>query len=152
MSWLKSRSMVLRRTPYFISIGVLFFLKLAALVFFATFVNWSGWLKNIDTGIAVGLALAAGARFADIGWPRWVAYVAVLLLMIAVPVALLFASDWPRVAQAVNPIDAMPDVLYVSTALTLTFFILIGLKKSSPGAGPEDKAAPLVSEHIDPRF
>jgi hypothetical protein len=87
-------------------------------------------LRYLDTTIAVCLAIVVGARFADIGWSRWLGFILVVLMMFVLPFALLFAAT--AVAPGRNPVDAVPE-LWISTVALTVLLVLAGIKRGSSG-------------------
>ena len=78
------------------------------------------------------MALVVGARFVDIGWPRWLGVVLVLVIAIVLPIALIFAS--PMIStRPKNPLDVVPDLAWIATVMQLTLQIVAGVKKSATG-------------------
>jgi hypothetical protein len=88
-------------------------------------------LRSVDTGIAIGLAIAVGARFADIGWSRWLGITLVALIMVVLPVVLIFVSPSTQAGPDPSPLDAVPDLAWISTVALIVLLVVAGSKRSA---------------------
>jgi hypothetical protein len=90
-------------------------------------------LKHVETGMVCALAFVVGARFADIGWRRWLGIVLTFLFAAIVPILLFFLfvvlSNPPKTK---NPLDLIPDNAWIATLLLVVLLIVAGSKKSRP--------------------
>jgi hypothetical protein len=125
--------LILGRRSYWLIVAALIVLKVVVVaVIISAPQTWSSFLRSADTGIIIVLALVVGARFADIGWPRWLGVVLVLVLAVVLPIALIFASPMVSTGSQ-NPLDAVPDLAWIGTVLQLALLIVAGVKKSASG-------------------
>jgi hypothetical protein len=105
----------------------------------------SSFLGYADTAIIIVLALVVGARFVDIGWPRWLGVVLVLVMAIVLPIALIFAS--PMIStRPQSPLDVVPDLAWIGTVMQLTLLIVAGVKKSA--SGPDEGIGGKAAEQV----
>jgi uncharacterized membrane protein YhaH (DUF805 family) len=127
-----ARSSRLNRQYFWIWIGCLVVAKLAVDFGFFSLPELH-FLSSIDTVIVIFVAIAIGARFRDIGWPRWLGIVLTLLIMLVLPMVLVFAvlmqQDGIDTAPT-NPIDALP--WYVGWSSTLCMIVLIVIAGTRP--------------------
>jgi hypothetical protein len=145
----------LSRRTYWICVAALLAVKLG-LVFAVEFslVTLSA-VSSIDTGIAAALAVVVGARFADVGWSRWLGFALVVLIMFALPVGLLLISPPKRPEPGASPLDALPGLMWISTVALLLLLVVAGLKRGSvlhsiPDVfGDDDDRS---QKRIEPRF
>jgi hypothetical protein len=83
-----------RRLFWYVIVGLL----VAKFIVASVAMNWQNqFFSSLDTVIVVFIALVVGARFGDIGWPRWLGIVLVLVIMLAVPIVLMTVAGRPNV-------------------------------------------------------
>jgi len=143
-------NLILGRRSYWLIVAALIVLKVGVVaVIISAPQTWSSFLRSADTGIIIVLALVVGARFVDIGWPRWLGVVLVLVLAIVLPIALIFASPMVSTSPQ-NPLDAVPDLAWIGTVLQLVLLIVAGVKKSA--SRPDEGIGGKAAEHKEPTF
>jgi hypothetical protein len=121
----------LGRKPYWIFVAILMGLKVGLIVAIEYVPQTLSALRSIDTGLVVGLAIVVGARFADIGWSRWLGITLVVLIMLVLPVVLIFAAP-PKVSGPLgSPLDALPDLIWISTVALVVLLVVAGSKRSA---------------------
>jgi hypothetical protein len=122
------RQLIFSRRAYWVLVATLIALKIGGVVVVLEAPQAYGIWRHIDTALVVVLALVVGGRFADIGWPRWLGITLVLVITLVVPLVIFFAS--PRV-RGPNPLDAIPDLAWISTVLLFVLLIVAGVKRSA---------------------
>ena len=130
------RAWRLARGPYWLAVVILIVAKFAFLASIEFFPQMVSIVRNIDTPIVVVLAFVVAARFADAGWRRWPAFVLIILISFVLPLVILLASN--PLPRGPNPLDDMPDLLWLSTAALFALLIVAGVKRSvapAPAAG-----------------
>jgi hypothetical protein len=145
----------LSRTPYWICVVALLAVKIGLLLAVEFSLVPLSAVSPIDTGIAVALAVVVGARFADVGWSRWLGFGLVVLVMFVLPVGLLLISPPTRPEPGASPLDALPNLMWISTVALLLVLVVAGVKRSSvldsmPGVFGDDDGRP--PGRIEPRF
>jgi drug/metabolite transporter (DMT)-like permease len=126
------QNLILGRRPYWLLVAALIVLKVGVVMVIMFAPQASSFLRYVDTAIIIVLAMVVGARFADVGWPRWLGVVLVLVIAIVLPIALIFAS--PMIStRPKNPLDVVPDLAWIATIMQLTLLIVAGVKKSTSG-------------------
>jgi len=135
------QNLTLRRGPYWWLVAALIVLKIGVVMVMMFAPQSFSVLRYADTAIIIVLAVVVGARFVDIGWPRWLGVILVLVIAIVFPIALIFAS--PMIStRSPNPLDKVPDLAWVGTVMQLILLIVAGVKKSASGPeGISGKAA-----------
>jgi hypothetical protein len=129
------QNLTLGRRSYWLLVAALIVLKVGVVMLIMSAPQVSSFLRYVDTAIIIVLALVVGARFVDIGWPRWLGVVLVLVIAILLPIALIFAS--PMIStRPQSPLDVVPDLAWIGTVMQLTLLIVAGVKKSA--VGPEE--------------
>jgi hypothetical protein len=145
-------NLTLGRRPYWLLVAALIVLKVAVVMVIMSAPQVSSFLRYVDTAIIIALALVVGARFVDIGWPRWLGVVLVLVIAIVLPIALIFTS--PMIStRPQNPLDVVPDLAWIGTVMQLALLIVAGVKKSA--SGPDEGIAGKAAEQgsrKDPTF
>jgi len=121
----------LGRKPYWIFVAILIGLKVGLIVAIEYAPQTFNALRSIDTGLAVGLAIVVGARFADIGWSRWLGITLVVLVMLVLPVVLIFVSPPVVSGPLASPLDALPDLIWISTVALIVLLVVAGAKRSA---------------------
>ena len=121
----------LGRTYYWIWVVVLLAMKTG--IALAMESGGSGALSNVDTFIVVALAFVVAARFADAGWPRWIAAVLIILIMFVAPLIILLAVP----STSAMP-EGLPNLLYLTTAALAVLLVVAGIR---PSAAPDAAAA-----------
>jgi hypothetical protein len=136
------QNLTLGRRPYWLLVAALIVLKVGVVMIIMFAPQVSSFLRYVDTAIIIVLALVVGARFVDIGWPRWLGVVLVLVIAIVLPIALIFASPMISTSPK-NQLDVVPDLAWIATVMQLTLLIVAGVKKSAsdPDEGIGGKAA-----------
>src|SRR5215813_7351926 len=140
------------RLAYWFMVAALIVLKFGGVMVMLSAPQTYGILHYLDTAVVFALALVVGARFADIGWPRWLGITLVLLITLVLPVVLIFAQrKLPAPTQ--NPLDLAPDLVWISTVLLTILLIVAGVKRSSSilDARNDGKRVGL-DERKEPRF
>ena len=75
------QNLILGRRPYWLIVAALIVLKVGVVaVIMSAPQTFSSFLSYVDTAIIIVLALVVGARFVDIGWPRWLGVILVLVV------------------------------------------------------------------------
>jgi uncharacterized membrane protein YhaH (DUF805 family) len=140
-----ARSSRLNRQYFWVWIGCLVVAKLAVDFGFILSPELH-FLTSIDTVIVIFIAIAIGARFRDIGWPRWLGIVLTLLIMLVLPIVLLFAVLIPNGGidtNATNPIDAFP--WYFGWSSTFCMIVLVVIAGTRPSRElPDERAQPIA--------
>jgi hypothetical protein len=131
----------LRRKEFWIWIAGLVPAKwvLGSLMFYlATTKTTTGPLGAIDMGIAVAIAIAIGARFNDIGWPRWLGVLLPMVFMLGLPVIMLVAVLMSQaLPRGTNPVDVFSYLTWPSAIGMLVLIVVAGSKPSAnDGAEP----------------
>jgi uncharacterized membrane protein YhaH (DUF805 family) len=135
-----SRSSQLNRKHFWIWIGCLVAAKLAVDVGLILSPELH-FLSSVDTVMVIFIAVAIGARFRDIGWPRWLGIVLTLLIMLVLPLVLLFAVLMQK--GGIDTIDALPS--YVGWSSTFCMIVLIVIAGTRPSRElPVESAQPIV--------
>jgi hypothetical protein len=128
------RHLTLGRGPYWILVAVLVVLKVGVVVGIDAAPQAYPVLRHVDTAIIAVLAIVVAGRFADIGWPRWLGIVFVLLIAVLLSIALFLLS--PRIPVATSsPLDVVPDLAWISTVLFVILLIVAGVKRGRSGGG-----------------
>jgi hypothetical protein len=120
----------LGRKSYWIYVAVFVVLKIGITVTLTLAPQSLHLLSHIDTPIIIGLAVVVGARFSDIGWPRWLGIGLIVLIMLVFPVLLVFLAPTGR-RHSDDPFDSMPDLAWISTVALLVLLIVAGLTRGS---------------------
>ena len=121
----------LGRKPYWIFVAILMGLKVGLIVAIEYVPQTLSALRSMDTGLVVGLAIVVGARFADIGWSRWLGITLVVLVMLVLPVVLIFVSPPVLSGPLASPLDAMSDLMWISTVALIILLVVAGAKRSA---------------------
>jgi len=140
------------RRVYWILVAALIVLKVGVDVTMFSWPQTYAILHFVDTASVVVLALVVGGRFADIGWSRWLGITLVFLITFVIPIALVLAS--PRTGvRGSNPLDAVPDLAWISTVLLAILLIVAGIKRTSPDLAAENGGtAPGFDNRKEPTF
>jgi len=118
------------RRLYWILVVALIVLKVGVDVTMISLPQTYDILHYVDTASVIVLALVVGGRFADIGWSRWLGITLVILITFVIPIAIVLAS--PRIpVRGPNPLDAIPDLAWISTVLLAILLIVAGIKRGS---------------------
>lgn len=127
-------SFVLGRKGYWIWVAVLLALKLAVVVALERVPALLWILSHVDTALMVVGALAVGARFADIGWSRWLGFSLVLTVVLVLPV--LLALVFPLASGPVSsPLEGVSEYGWI-TAVALTLLLLLAGLPRGAASGP----------------
>ena len=129
------QNMTFGRRPYWIFVAALIVLKFGVVITIMVAPQALDILRHVDTAIIVVLALVAGGRFADIGWPRWLGAILVFVIAFVVPIALVLASPPTLPVDASNPLDALPNLAWVGTVMLMILLIVAGIKTSASASG-----------------
>ena len=122
------RSWRLARKPYWVAVVILLVLKFG-LVISPDFVPaMTKLMRYVDTPLMIVLAFVVGARFADAGWPRWLGIVLFFLISVGLPVLLVIATA--PVLRSQNPLDDLPSMFGLVTAVLFALLIVAGIRPS----------------------
>lgn len=120
----------LGRKLYWIYVAAFVVLKIGISVAIVLEPRSLHFLTHVDTPLVLGLGFVVGARFADIGWPRWLGIGLVVVIMLVYPILLVFVAPTGS-RHSKNPFDAMPDLVWISSVALLVLLIVSGLMRGS---------------------
>jgi hypothetical protein len=127
------------RKIFWIFIGVFVAFKIGLVLAIEYAPSTLSILKHADTGMMIALVFVIGARFADIGWRRWLGIVLALLFAIVLPMLLFFISIiWSPPSRGGNVLDIIPESTAISTLILVILVIVAGVKKTHPRAESRD--------------
>ena len=136
--------LVLGRRRFWMWVAIILALKIGVVVAVMMAPQSFSFLSHSDTWLMLALAFVVGARFADVGWPRWIGITLVVLITFVVPIALILIQPSKANLQAENPVDRMPDLAWVSTLALVLLLVVAGSRPSSaePPGGASGAAPP----------
>jgi hypothetical protein len=141
------RNWRLTRGPYWAVVVVLLVVKVVLVMGIELKPDVFMPLRSIDTGIMVGLAFAVAGRFADAGWPRWPAFVLIILISFVMSLVILIASGPQR--RGPSFLDSVPSLIWLSTVALFALLIVAGVKRSAALPATPPQGAPSAGR-IEP--
>lgn len=137
------------RTQYWIGVAFILALKVAGYVWSVYAPEWAGTLRSVDIALVVTLTMFVGARFADIGWPRWLGISLTLFFAIGLPIAAMFMTlKGQRLPRDTSDWGDLQIWLGLIVIVLLIFLVIAGVPKSKKPGAPA--RGPI--QRIEPRF
>jgi hypothetical protein len=124
------------RKDYCIWVGALLLLKLCAIVAMQLNPKLLSYAGYLDAAVAGGLMWVVGGRFGDAGWPRWLGFGLVVLII-------ELTARWGTRGMRPDfiPFDVTSPELALMTVTFLALLIVAGVPRSADAPPPERLAA-----------
>jgi hypothetical protein len=117
------------RKEYWIWVVALLLVKLCAIVAVQLNPNLLSFAGPVDAAIVGGLMWVVGGRFGDAGWPRWLGFGLVVLII-------ELSARWAGLRPGMVPFDVRPLETALMT-VALLVLIVAGVLRSVDAAPPK---------------